>query len=109
MVGENKALTEKLERQGIMTDHGREKIAEAKRNGQWNAAKTKTPAVTNEQIDAVAELLRVYEPAYTNFQAMPPSVQKTYTRAYLDAKTENGRKKRLAWMVDRLNNNLKPM
>lgn len=44
-----------------MTDHGREKIAEAKRNGQWNAAKT--PAVTNEQIDAVAELLKAYEPA----------------------------------------------
>lgn len=103
----NKALTEKLEQQGIMTDHGRQKIAEAKRNGQWNAAKT--PAVTDVQIDAVAELLRAYEPAYTNFQAMPPSVQKTYTRAYLDAKTEDGREKRLAWMVGRLNNNLKPM
>lgn len=90
-----------------MTDHGREKIAEAKRNGQWNAAKT--PAVTNEQIDAVAELLKAYEPAYTNFQAMPPSVKKTFTRAYLDAKTENGREKRPAWMVDRLNHNLKPM
>ncbi|MEL7623126.1 MAG: hypothetical protein AAGU12_06005 [Clostridiales bacterium] len=40
----NKPLTEKLEQQGIMTDHGREKIAEAKQNGQWNAAKK--PAVT---------------------------------------------------------------
>jgi hypothetical protein len=40
---------------------------------------------------------------------MPPSVQKIYTRAYLDAKTEAGREKRLAWMVDRLNRNLKPM
>ncbi len=103
----NKALTEKLEQQGIMTDHGRAKIAEAKKNGQWNAAKT--PAVTDEQIDAVAELLRAYEPAYTNFQAMPPSVKKTYTRAYLDAKTEDGRERRLAWMANRLNNNLKPM
>lgn len=103
----NKALTEKLERQGIMTDHGRRKIKEAKQNGQWNAVKT--PAVTDEQIDAVARLLRAYEPAYTNFQAMSPSVKKTYTRAYLDAKTETGREKRLAWMVDRLNQNLKPM
>lgn len=103
----NKALTEKLEQQGIMTDHGREKIAEAKQNGQWNAIKT--PAVTGEQIDAVAGLLRTHEPAYTNFQAMPPSVKKTYARAYLDAKTETGREKRLAWMVDRLNQNLKPM
>lgn len=63
----NKALTEKLEQQGIMTDHGREKIAEAKKNGQWNAAKV--PAVTEDQIDAVAELLRAYEPAYTNFSS----------------------------------------
>lgn len=103
----NKALTETLGQQGIMTDHGRKKISEAKKNGQWNAAKT--PAVTDKQIDAVAELLKAYEPAYANFHAMPPSVQKTYTRAYLDAKTENGREKRLAWMVDRLNKNLKPM
>ncbi|WRS27148.1 hypothetical protein U6B65_12550 [Oscillospiraceae bacterium MB08-C2-2] len=55
----------------IVTEHGREKMAEAKRNGRWNAAKT--PAVTDEQINAAAELLRAYEPAYTNFQAMPPS------------------------------------
>lgn len=103
----NKALTEKLEQQGIMTGHGRRKIAEAKRNGQWNAVKT--PSVTDELIDAVAELLRAYEPAHTNFQAMSTSVKKTYTRAYLDAKTEVGREKRLAWMVDRLNQNLKPM
>lgn len=103
----NKALTEKLEQQGIMTDYGREKIAEAKLNSQWNT--TKVPAVTDGQIDAVAELLRAYETAYTHFQAMPPSVKKTYTRAYLDAKTEAGREKRLAWMVDRLNQNLKPM
>lgn len=54
-------------------------------------------------------LLKGYEPAFTNFQAMPPSVKKTYTRAYLDAKTDAGREKRIAWMVDRLNKNLKPM
>lgn len=35
--------------------------------------------------------------------------EKTYTRAYFDAKTDAGRKKRMAWMVDRLNKNLKPM
>jgi hypothetical protein len=41
--------------------------------------------------------------------AMSLSVKKTYTRAYFDAKTEAGREKRIAWMVDRLNRNLKPM
>lgn len=34
---------------------------------------------------------------------------KTYTRAYLDAKTDAGRDKRITWMVDRLNKSLKPI
>lgn len=103
----NKALVEKLEQQGLMTDYGREKIAEAKRSGQWDAPKP--PPVAEEQTASLAALLEKYEPAYTNFLSMPMSVKKTYTRAYLDAKTDAGREKRLAWMVDRLSKNLKPM
>lgn len=103
----NKALAEALGQQGLMTDHGRRKIMEAKQNGQWDAPKP--GAVTEEQIASLTALLREYEPAYTNFLAMSPSVKKTYTRAYFDAKTDAGRKKRLSWMVDRLNQNLKPM
>ena len=103
----NKALAEKLEAQGAMTDFGRAKIEEAKQNGQWNAPKA--PAITDEQIAFVTDLLKGNEPAYTNFLAMPPSVKKTYTGAYLDAKTDAGRGKRLLWMIDRLNQNLKPM
>ena len=102
----NKALAEKLERQGRMTCFGREKITEAKQNGQWDAPKS--PAVTEEQVRAVSELLVGYEPAHTHFSAMSPSVRRTYTKAYLAARTDEGRKKRLAWMVDRLNQNLKP-
>lgn len=103
----NKALAASLEERGLMTDFGRKKIEEAKKNGQWDAPK---PAgVTEEDIARLSELLRGREPAYTNFMAMPPSVKKTYTRAYLDAKTDAGREKRFAWMVDRLNKNLKPM
>ena len=103
----NKALVKSLEERGLMTDHGRKKIEEAKKNGQWSAPKS--PEITEENIVALSEILKEYEPAYTNFQAMPPSVRKTYTRAYLDAKTDAGREKRIAWMVDRLNKNLKPM
>lgn len=40
---------------------------------------------------------------------MSPSVQKTDTRAYLDAKTEAGREKRIAWVIGRLNQNRKLM
>ena len=103
----NKALTEKLEEQGLMTDFGRKKIEEAKKNGQWDAPKP--GAVTEEQIASLSVLLEKYEPACTNFHATSLSVKKTYTRAYFDAKTDAGREKRIAWMVDRLNKNLKPM
>lgn len=103
----NKALVEKLEKQGLMTDYGRQKIEQAKQNGQWDAPKK--PTVTEEEVRSLAALLKAYEPAYTHFLAMSLSVKKTYTRAYLDAKTAAGRAKRLAWMVERLHQNLKPM
>ena len=103
----NKKLAEDLEKRGLMTDFGREKMEEAKKNGQWDAPKP--AAVTEDQIARVSEVLKGYEPAFTNWKAMSPSVKKTYTQAYLDAKTDAGREKRVAWMVDRLNKNLKPM
>lgn len=103
----NKALVKSLEEQGLMTHWGIKKIEDAKKNGQWDAPKT--PTVTEEQIAFLSGLLKVYETAYANFQAMSLSVKKTYTRAYFDAKTDAGREKRIAWMVDRLNRNLKPM
>lgn len=103
----NKKLAAQLEKQGKMTDFGRAKIEEAKKNGQWD--KPKAPAITDEQIEVLSDLLKSYEPAYTNFLAMSPSVKKTYTRAYYDAKTDAGRESRMKWMVDRLNRNLKPM
>ncbi|MDE6844851.1 MAG: YdeI/OmpD-associated family protein [Lachnospiraceae bacterium] len=92
---------------GPKTIKAGEALEEAKENGQWDAPKPM--AVTEEQIDCVSEVLKAYEPAYTNFLAMSLSVKKTYTRAYFDAKTDAGREKRIAWMVDRLNRNLKPM
>ena len=104
----NKALAESLEKCGLMTDLGREKIEEAKKNGQWDSSGGKT-VVTEEQIEYVADLLKDNELAYANFLKMSPSVKRTYTRAYLDAKTDAGRTKRLAWMTERLEKNLKPM
>lgn len=103
----NKVLVKSLEEQGIMTDFGRDKIQEAKNNGQWDAPKP--AAITDEQIACLSHLLEEYEPAFSNFQNMSLSVKKTYTRAYFDAKTDAGREKRIVWMVDRLNKNLKPM
>lgn len=103
----NKALADRLEEAGMMTDHGRQKIEEAKINGQWNAPPQ--AAVTEEQVAFLTSLLEGREPARTNFLAMPLSVKKTYTHAYFDAKTQTGREKRISWIVERLNRNLKPM
>lgn len=103
----NKALAERLEREGLMTDAGRQKIGEAVENGRWDAPKA--PAITEAQIEALSALLSGHEPACTNFRAMPLSVRKTYARAWFDAKTDAGRAKRLAWIVGRLDKNLKPM
>ncbi len=103
----NKALIETLEKQGIMTDYGRAKIREAQKNGQWDSSNPQP--ISDEQTVILSDLLREYELAYTNFQAMSPSVKKTYTRAYFDAKTEAGQNKRLLWIIERLNKNLKPM
>ncbi|MDE6413088.1 MAG: YdeI/OmpD-associated family protein [Eubacterium sp.] len=103
----NKALVKCLEEQGLMTDFGRRKIEEAKENGQWDAPKSS--AITDEQIACLSKILEEYEPAFTNFQNMSLSVKKTYTRAYFDAKTDAGKEKRLLWMLNRLNKNLKPM
>lgn len=103
----NKALAETLEKQGAMTDYGRAKVEEAKKNGQWDAPKS--PGITDEQIENLSNLLKEHEPAYSNFLKMSPSVKRTYTRAYFDAKTDAGRNSRLSWMLERLNKNLKPM
>lgn len=103
----NKALVKKLEEQGIMTDYGRKKIEEAKKNGQWDAQRSSE--ITEEEITFLSDTLKEYEEAYKNFQAMSPSVKKTYTRAYFDAKTDAGRDNRLSWIVERLMKNLKPM
>ncbi|MDE7083455.1 MAG: YdeI/OmpD-associated family protein [Clostridia bacterium] len=102
----NKALVESLEARGLMTDFGRAKVDEAKRNGQWDAPDLM--ALGEKEIVFLSELLKEYEPAFTNFQAMPLSVKKTYARAYFDAKTEAGRTRRIEWIVDRLNKNLRP-
>jgi len=103
----NKTLVETLEKQGIMTDFGRTKIRESQKNGQWD--RQNPLEVTDEQIAILTDLLREHELAFSNFQGMSPSVKKTYTRAYFDAKTDAGRVNRLNWMIDRLNKNLKPM
>jgi uncharacterized protein YdeI (YjbR/CyaY-like superfamily) len=103
----NKKLTEKLIKNGQMTKHGLMAIEQAKKEGKWETKK-KTQ-ISDEQVNQFIKLLKDFEPALTNFLNMSPSVQKTYTAFYLDAKKEQTKTRRLTKIVERLNENKKPM
>lgn len=103
----NKTMVDMLEKQGRMTEYGRERVEEAKRDGTYKP-KDRTP-ITLEMVDALTSALVGMEPAYTHFLAMSPSVKRTYSALFHEGKTENTRRKMFEKIVDRLNKNLKPM
>lgn len=103
----NKELAEKLIEKGLMTQQGLEAIENARKNGAWENAKR--IIIDEEQIQAFKDLIKPHATAYANLQAMSLSVQRTYTGLYLDAKSDKTRLARLEKIIDRLNQNLKPM
>jgi uncharacterized protein YdeI (YjbR/CyaY-like superfamily) len=103
----NKNLVKELESKGLMTDFGRIKIEEAKKNGMWDALKPEP--ISEDRVQMFTELIKDNEPAFTNFMSMSPSVRKNYTGLYFDAKSDDTKRKRLAKIIGRLNQNLKPM
>ncbi len=104
----NKKLAGALEEKGLMTGYGRAKIDLAKQNGHWEQAET--VALSEEQIQAFELMLEPFALARENFGNMPVSARKAYMRSYFfGAKTDEGKQKRLATIVERLNLNLNPM
>jgi len=103
----NRAIAERLIQEGKMAEPGLLAIERAKKEGTWDTPKA--APISDEQVAILVEALQGYEPALSNFQKMSPSVRRTYTAFYLDAKSEATRAKRLERIVDRLNQNLKPM
>jgi uncharacterized protein YdeI (YjbR/CyaY-like superfamily) len=103
----NKKLAAMLRDKGLMTESGETAVETAKKNGTWDTPKG--DAITDEQVEAFTDKLSGISPAYENFMKMPPSVQRTYTRRYHSFKTEAARLKDFENIVNRLNNNLKPM
>jgi len=104
----NKGLVKKLESQGLMTDFGRTKIKIAQQNGRWTS--TKPSPLTDEQFQSFEDMLKPHEIAYANFMKMAHSMRKTYAASYfLGAKTDEGKQKRLAAIIERLKLNLNPM
>jgi uncharacterized protein YdeI (YjbR/CyaY-like superfamily) len=104
----NRKLAANLESRGLMTDYGRAKIEAAKKNGKWEA--TKANVVTEEHFQAFEAMLMPFKTAYSNFMNMPESARKSYIGSYVfGAKTGDGKQKRFATIVERLNLNLNPM
>lgn len=104
----NKGLAKTLESQGLMTDFGRSKINIARQKGRWTSAKA--GPLTEEQLQLFEDMLKTHRIAYANFAKMAPSMRKTYAASYfLGAKTEEGKQKRFATIIERLKLNLNPM
>lgn len=103
----NKELTKNLIANGNMTEYGLIAIEQAKKDKTWDTKKGEP--ISDEQVRDFIKLLEGFEPALTNFLKMPPSVKKTYTAFYLDAKKEETKINRLNKIVERLNENKKPM
>ena len=103
----NKKLTEKLREKKLMTKLGEKAIEAAKKDGMWDAPKP--GQIGDEQTETFAKKLARISPAYENFNKMSQSVRLTYTRRYFSFKSEEARERDFLKIVDRLNNNLKPM
>ena len=103
----NKKTVDALREKGMMTKLGEAAVEIAKKNGTWDAPKG--DPITNEQIEAFAEKLTGLSPACENFHKMPLSIRRAYTGRYLSFKTEEARQRDFERIVERLNNNLKPM
>jgi len=103
----NKKTIDILRAKGMMTDLGEAAVATAKANGTWDAPKGEP--ITEQQIQDFTQKLVGFALAYENFIKMPPSVRRTYTGRYLSYKTEESRQRDFERIVERLNQNLKPM
>jgi uncharacterized protein YdeI (YjbR/CyaY-like superfamily) len=103
----NRSTAIQLMDRGLMTEYGLAAIEQAKKSN--NRDMPKREPVSEEQIAALADAIKNFEPAYSNFMKMSASVKKTYTLHYLAAKSEDTKKKRLQQIIERLNENKKPM
>ena len=103
----NRNTADRLIENGRMTEYGMTAIEQAKRDGTWDTPKQEP--ISDSQIEILIGALQGAEPALSNFMKMPLSVRRTYTALYLDARKEETRIKRLERIIERLNENKKPM
>ena len=102
----NKDTTQKMIRMGKMTPAGFETISEAKRNGKWNAAYSSKAEATIPS--DLAEALKEKEYVWKNFNRFSNSVKFQYVHWVKSAKKDETRRKRIADLVKRATQSIKP-
>jgi uncharacterized protein YdeI (YjbR/CyaY-like superfamily) len=103
----NRGLAHRLIAEGAMTAAGQAAIDRAKELGTWD--QPDSAPVTEAQVAILTDALAGTGKALANFLSMSASVQRTYTGFYLAAKKEETRRNRLQRIIERLEQNLKPM
>ena len=103
----NKTTVMKLLDEGLVASPGLKAIEEAKQNGMWE--RNKQSETKEELYIEFRKLIATSQIALDNYSKMSLSARKTYLLFYNDAKTELGRTNRLAKIIARLEQNLKPM
>jgi uncharacterized protein YdeI (YjbR/CyaY-like superfamily) len=100
----NKTIAERLLRSGLMAPPGLEAVERAKQQGLWNVE-----IKVQGDVKQLIKLLATYPKAVANFEKMSLSVQKLYANFYADAKQDATRERRLAKIVNMVEQNKKPM
>lgn len=103
----NKKLVDKLIGEQLMTPRGLEVIEQAKRDGTWDIVQDRT--IPAERYDEFEKLIGVSKTALENFRKMPKSTKQQFVGLYFEAKKEETRARRLAKLIDLLEQNKKPM
>lgn len=95
----------KLIKENQMTEFGFLAINLAKSLGKWDVKITNLENFT----DMFTEILKNYPTALKHYLNMSNSVKKNYANFYFTAKNNDTKDRRLIVIVERLNQNLKPM
>ena len=103
----NKKIAETLIKKNLMTKFGKKAIETAKKDGLWDYPRGEP--ITDRLVDEFTNKLIGISPAYENFMKMSRSIKFTYTRRHFSFKSEEARQRDFTKIIDRLNNNLKPM
>lgn len=103
----NRGLARRLIAEGAMTAAGQAAIERAQELGTWD--QPDSGPTTDAQVGLLIDALSENGKALANFLSMSASVQRTYAGLYLAAKKEDTRQRRLQRIIERLEQNLKPM